>query len=575
MRIDSEGPVGPSTAPSPSTTDAAAAQAAALAARAAAQSLHNPEHRAAAGWGLANKQVSAGTSLADNAINDASANARTAINRVDAPEVRNVVEHLGNALVDGRIDPHVNDSFRQALYDVATEPPDSGKFRGSLAQLTRAAEVLDKTSLAAGTKLTYDPGAGQNGVARAGLPVLSVPSIDADVYYKSSDGTLHLDSAKASPEALSGTVQKSIDGAKANPPSVEQLDRQAEWNKSGTPAAPRELTFYSLDDGPGFNHLLDNKRVAQLDTLVGGDADARRFLVGDRAYSINDFKQISANAAGPARAHVEALKAAHVASGQPVETFNTAEQYDKYYSSKASTASEAVRNFGGNVGEPRSLLTKLPPPELPSLRAGGAFGAAAAGAVTLLRVGSDGDLSAADMRDVAGHTALGGAIGITAAAGERVVTPIVDRALGAAVQRGATSAVSAVAPAVAPESAAVFGAGARTLATRIGGSTVVGAAIATGISAYENREGLARGDSQAIGNVTADTVVGAGSVLAATATGALIGSAIPVPVVGTVVGAVGGLAVGIYVANQAQITGARDAIANTVSGWVDGIKGWF
>jgi hypothetical protein len=124
-----------------------------------------------------------------------------------------------------------------------------------------------------------------------------------------------------------------------------------------------------------------------------------------------------------------------------------------------------------------------------------------------------------------------------------------------------------------PEATAAFGAGARTLASRVGGATVVGAVVATGISAYENREGLARGDSRAIGNVTADATVAVGSIAAATAAGAAVGSV--VPVAGTAVGAVVGLAVGVGIAYGAQISGARDAVAHTVSGWVGGIKGWF
>lgn len=73
--------------------------------------------------------------------------------------------------------------------------------------------------------------------------------------------------------------------------------------------------------------------------------------------------------------------------------------------------------------------------------------------------------------------------------------------------------------------------------------------------------------------MAADAVVASTSIAAATATGAAIGSV--VPVAGTAVGAVVGLGVGVAVAYGAELSGARDWVADKAAGVVDTIKGWF
>lgn len=555
-------------------SQSAAAAAAAQAAREATQKIHDPMHRASAGWGIAEKPLPANASPAHRAVADAQANAHTAMTRTDLPpeqarQLRQVVAHLGNGLVDGRIDPHVNDTFRQHLYDVATKPADGSDFRGAMAQLNRAAEVLDRTTLASDSRLTYDPRFGQAEVTRSGLPILDVPDIDADLYFKTSDGVVHIESVKATPGTFAGQVDKSLT---STPELPSPLERQSEWERRAA-MPPRSLGLYALDPGPGFNHLMDRKRLAQLENLVGQDADARRFVIGDRAYSINDFKQLNADIAVPAKAHVDAQLQKHLDDGHPKKSFKIGAAYNDYYTEKAGSTEALMRTLGRPYGEAQPPLSRVAPADLPSVKQGGLFGAAASGGLTLVRVGSDGNFTLDDAKQVAGHTAFGAGTGALAAAGERAFTPVLDRAIGPSVQRAATSTAGTVARTATAESTAAFGAGARTLVTRVGGATVVGTVIATGLSAYENREGLAKGDSKAIGNVAADTTVAVGSIAAATAAGAAIGSV--VPVAGTAVGAVAGLAVGVGVAYGAEISGARDAVAKTVSGWVDGVKGWF
>lgn len=567
--------------PSPTSNDndasaTAAAAAAAQAARDAAQGVRDPVRRAELGWGLAEKVVPDSAGPAAQAVARTGVNARTAMERPDLSaeqraQVRTVVERLGNAVLERRLDPHVNDVFRQHLYTLATGDVNDA-YKGALSQLQAAAEVLDRAPLEKGSRVAYDPHDGGN-TGRTGLPPTDVPGLDADLYYRTKDGVLHLDSAKLNPGTLSSEVRDDVRGKAAKTDGLSQLTRQQAWEAKGTATEPRVLGYRMPESGPKFDKLLDGKHVDRLSALVGGDETSRRFTIGDRAYSIQDFRQIIADGTPKAQAHVEGLRQQHIAAGNTPESFNTGKAYGAYYEAHAGTPELASRSFGREYGEPRAGLKPLPPIELPTVKQGGVYGAAGGAVISAVRVGMDGRISAADALEITKHTALGGATGAVAAAGERVVTPLVDRAVGASVQRVATQTAARAAPQVATETSLAFGAGARTLATRVGGASVVGAAIGAGVSVYENRQGLARGESKAVGNVVADTGVAVGSVAAAMATGAAVGSV--VPVAGTAVGAVVGLAVGVGVAYGAQISGARDAVANTVSGWVDGVKGWF
>lgn len=567
--------------------DLGVASVAAQAAREAARLDAVPAHRAVAGWALAGKGESATFQATMQPSADAGANAKTALSRTDLPaplrqQVGTVVEHLGQALLDGRVDPHVNDAFRDHLYSLATDAPDSASFRGALAQMNRAAEVLDRVELAQGTRLAYDANAAQPEVIRSGLPILDIENIDADLYFKTRDGTLHIESVKASPLTLENAVESSLQRLAQDPPT--QLDRQALWQEGSTAQQPRQLGLYVLDDGPGFYHLLKGERLDRLSTLVGGDSAERRLVVGQQRYSVDELRLVASRATTAAPDHVQAQLRQHLLAGKPESSFRLGTAYREAYSELAGSAQDTFRRFGAGLGEPLPPLKLLPRLAPPSIGQGAALGGLAGGAITLVHLGRDGEISTTDITQAAQQGVQGAGLGALAAAGERVAAPWVDRAVGPVVQRWATQAappIARMAPSTVPasatlataEGAAAFGAGARTLAARVGGATVVGAAIGTALSAYDNRAGLVRGDSQAIGNVAADTAVAAGSIAAATVAGAAAGSV--VPVAGTAVGAVVGLAVGVGIAYGAQLSGARDWLAGRAAVLVDGVKGLF
>jgi hypothetical protein len=203
-----------------------------------------------------------------------------------------------------------------------------------------------------------------------------------------------------------------------------------------------------------------------------------------------------------------------------------------------------------------------PTMDVPSARAasvrataqGAWVGGAVDGAFSAASALRDGQLTSAEVGDVLADSARGAAVGTTYAVTENGLVRAADRVAGSAIERG-------------------LGTGARIAGTRLAGAGAAGAVIGAGMSIYENRDGLARGESKAIGNVAGDVVVAGGSALAGAAAGAAIGSI--VPGVGTIVGAGVGLAAG-YLADQTLRAGGVDKlVGNAVSGAVDTVKGWF
>jgi hypothetical protein len=520
--------------------------------------------RALEGFRVASGQAPAGAAPTVAAVADAAENARTALARTDlSPAVRanltNVLERLGNGVMDGTIEPSINNAFRQSLYDLATLPADSAQFKGSLAQLTRAAQVLDQVELAGGTKLLYDPQAG-TATRGTGLPILDVPDIDADLYFRTRDGVLHIESTKYSASTFASTLQESHQDQQKG--AIGQMQRQSQWARSPNEGEIRQTGYFMLDKSTGFMDLMNDKNLAQLEKAIP-DANVRNIVIGDRAYSLNELKALNTDAKTAATSYVEAQRAA---SADP-KSFKVGPAYQEFYRTTMGTPEDAMRAFGKTYGAKQPALDPL---GLPSVKQGGLYGAAAGGAVALIQIARDGKLTVENVKQLGESIAMGGGIGALAAKGEQYVTPLIDKAIGNTVQNGASQVAARAATAGGGAETGVL---ARTVASRVAGSTVVGTVIATGISAYQNREGLAKGDSKAIGNVTADAAVAAGSIAAATAAGAAIGSV--VPVAGTAVGAVVGLAVGIGVTYGAQISGIRDGIAHGVSKAVDWVKSWF
>lgn len=219
----------------------------------------------------------------------------------------------------------------------------------------------------------------------------------------------------------------------------------------------------------------------------------------------------------------------------------------------------------GEVRPPATVPERAGPSLVPE--PGGMAGGAAMGLVTgvgvaAVQFAATGKVDPQTLEQAAKSVGESTVLGAVASKGEQLIAPTVERAVGAVAPRLAAAAGTGGGDAAATLTG--------TLAARAAGGTIVGAVISAGVSAWENRAGLVHGDSKAIGNVVADTVVGAGSVAGAMLIGAAAGSA--VPVAGTLVGAGVGLLVGLGITYGAQLSGLRNVMAEGAADAVNGIK---
>jgi hypothetical protein len=580
---------------------AGSTQAAQAAARATAT-----QQRAIQGFQAATGHPPPGASVRATAVADAGANARTALTRPGLSadvraHVENVLQRLGNGIMDGTIEPNINDTFRSHLYDLATEPVGSGRYRGALAQLTRAAQVLDQVKLASGTKLAYDPAARTSEPTRAGLPILNVNNIDADLYFKTPEGTLHIESAKHNAWTFANTLDKATSREALGQES--QMSRHSTWASGTTTAEPRQAGYYMFDKNTGFPELMQPQRMSQLEKSIPVASQGNRnIVIGDRAYSFNELNDLSAKIKLAADNHVATVGRTWSGPG----AFDAHAASMDFYNTHAGTPDAVMRNFPakGSVFSPKPGQQEptLDPLAMPSVKEGSIWGGVAGGGLSAVRQISQGNFTLDGARQVATDTASGGVIGGVMAKGEQLLTPVIDRAIGPAVEARAGQAFGAIMtkaePLVMPVVNRVAGTGAiqqkvaqffgsavsvggsesaglaaRTVVSRVAGSTAVGVAVTTALSAWENRDGLAHGDSKAIGNVAADAVVGGASIAGATLAGAAIGSVIPVG--GTIVGGIIGFGVGFGITYGAQVLGVRDKIASGVASGVDALKSGF
>lgn len=524
---------------------------------------------------------------ADNIAQSAAALVRNAPPAEQA-HVAAVVERLGVALHEGTL--VANDPLRQVLHTAANAPPGSNAYKGAMAHLTRAAEVLERVRAAPGTALAFDPAPPQNAAqaaahrqaniaggatgteADARVPKLDTELVDADLYYRQDNRgllqrgldrlspapsleqqPLTIESVKSTPNTFAAEINRAIN----NPGAPTQVGRQQSWQQLGDAGAPRQFKVATAGDD-GFHQLMKPDAIRELGKMTP-DPNARTVTLGERSYSLNELDAIRVARQPEVDARVAQAVGDLVARGQAVTPQRQAGIENNNMRAVHGETPPAALPDGRPVGQANPKLGALPqPPELPGARQGGAIGAAGAFGVSTVAALADGHLTADEAKGIVANTALGGALGAAGAKAEQFVTPAIARTMAA--RTGGAGAGAALGT---------------TLASRVAGSTVVGAVISAGVSAWQNRDGLVKGDSRAIGNVSVDTAIGAaavagGAIAGAAATGALAGSV--VPVVGTAVGAVVGLGVGVAITYGAELSGAREWAADKVAQGVDGLK---
>lgn len=232
------------------------------------------------------------------------------------PQLSNVFSHqemqqtfssLEQAVNDGKINTKVNGSL-PSLISAAAKNKDP---KGDLAELKHAAYVANTATLAPGTSIVLGAKHGQD-LKASGLPNIKVEEVEADVYYKTSDGVVHIDEVKLAPTTFTSKLDggsKKSDGG--------QFGRYQTLIDDGKASGETHKVTVAIDQtGPGFDKLLDNKRLTAVGSFLSqGDTSQPVIKVGNRFFSVDDLKQMDADATKFVSQKIQ--EAAEAGTGQP------------------------------------------------------------------------------------------------------------------------------------------------------------------------------------------------------------------------------------------------------------------
>jgi hypothetical protein len=214
---------------------------------------------------------------------------RTDLDAATLKSIDETLSALNEARKNGKLS--TDGSLKQLIGELATANPK--KVSENLTELEHAAHVLKSANLAAGTKVIIGAKTGQD-LPGTGLPKIDVADVEADVYYKTSDGVLHLDETKDTFNALVSKVKETTNAQPGNP---KQFGRYSEWIDNGTAAGQtRQVNIFVRNSGPNFDRLLDTTTLNTLQNTVGKDPAQPFLRVGDRSFSINDLRQMQTDA---------------------------------------------------------------------------------------------------------------------------------------------------------------------------------------------------------------------------------------------------------------------------------------
>lgn len=107
---------------------------------------------------------------------------------------------------------------------------------------------------------------------------------------------LHLNEVKDTFNALTSKIDEGIKAANkgADP---KQFERYGDWVEKGkTVGETRNVTIVVRKSDPGFDALLDPRRIDELEKTAGGDLTKPILQVDGRTLSISDLRQIENDA---------------------------------------------------------------------------------------------------------------------------------------------------------------------------------------------------------------------------------------------------------------------------------------
>ena len=153
----------------------------------------------------------------------------------------------------------------------------------NFAELQRAAQVIEQGDLASPVAIGVKPGHKPKD-----LPPIDIEKVEADTYFRTADGVLHLNEVKNTPNAFVSKLKETADKG--------QFKRYRDWIAKGTelkPAQIREVTVYVKNSQPNFHTIIDKRTIKDLrKTIANHNPDATVLQVGSRNFSLDELQQL-------------------------------------------------------------------------------------------------------------------------------------------------------------------------------------------------------------------------------------------------------------------------------------------
>ena len=121
---------------------------------------------------------------------------------------------------------------------------------------------------------------------------LDVDKVEADTYFRTTDGVLHLNEVKNTPNAFVEKLRKTADGG--------QFARYSEWIEKGTklnPPQAREVTVYVKNTQPNFHYIIDSQTLEALKkSIAQHDSTATILEMGGKKFSFDELQKLTKDA---------------------------------------------------------------------------------------------------------------------------------------------------------------------------------------------------------------------------------------------------------------------------------------
>ena len=158
----------------------------------------------------------------------------------------------------------------------------------NLAELENAVRVIDEVDIEGTVAIGVT-----KGQKPKDLPEIDIEKVEADTYYKTSDGVIHLNEVKNTPNAF---VSKLREGIKKE--DGGQFKRYADWVEEGTTQnQTRQAMVVIRNSEPNFHSIIDNSILKELSgTIAKNNKDIPIIQIKDTKFTYNELKKFTKDA---------------------------------------------------------------------------------------------------------------------------------------------------------------------------------------------------------------------------------------------------------------------------------------